>query len=220
MNYTVQFISEPARSVKNKPQAIGGVLLAAAAVILGLLAPGPARAGERLLVPRLHGWVLADSHHGPTIEVDDLFPRGQNIHKWTQRLSIDAFRRTPMTVQQFLVGVVAQTGAACKNVAASPITLSLLDGVPAGRRTVACGRYAGDGKGEFTLYYAIRGSAALYVLARAWHGAAFTPGQTAPIPAAELARWNAAFDTVRLCGADGSASDCPAALPPDTRFTP
>jgi hypothetical protein len=178
--------------------------------ILAVLAAPAANAAERLMVPRLSGWYLADTHHGGGVEVDDLLPRGQTLDNWTERLSIQAFRRTPMTARQFLDGVLAQTAAACAGGTADPVAMTRLDGVPAGRRIVSCGRYAGDGDGNVTLYYAIRGRAALYVLARSWRGPPFTPGRDQPVPASELARWNAAFDGVHLCDDTACARAAPA----------
>ncbi len=178
-----------------------------------LLLPLPAPAAERLLVPDLPGWTVIDTHTDSVTDVSELVPGTESADVWTRRLSVQAFRTTPMAVAEFLDGLVPRTREVCDDFAAGPIVPSPVDGVDGGRRTIACGRYHGDGRGSFTLFYAIRGRAALYVLARAWRGDPFVSAAP-PLSDSELADWNSFFDGVRLCDTDDPAHPCPKDSPP------
>ncbi|MDA8232994.1 MAG: hypothetical protein M0006_16820 [Magnetospirillum sp.] len=169
--------------------ALSAILFAAAA---------PAWAKERLVVPELADWKVVDTHTDGIADVRELVPANQTDDDWTQRLSIQAFRGAAMSAGTFLGGLPQQMEPVCDGMAAEPVRTVALDGAAdAGRRAIACGRFKGDGKGNYTLYYAIHGREALYVLARAWRGAPFDTAAP-PVSAARLAEWNAMFDAVRL----------------------
>jgi hypothetical protein len=184
------------------------------AFALLLAPPPPARAAERLLVPELRGWQVIATHNDSVADVTELVPGTESAEAWSRRLTVQAYRGTAMTVTEFLDGLVPRTREVCDGFAAGPIVPEAVAGADGGgRRTIACGNYRGDGRGSFTLFYAIRGRAALYVLARAWRGARFAP-PAPPISASELADWNATFDGVRLCDTDDPARPCPEAPAP------
>ena len=178
------------------------------AVVTGLVAAHPAQAGERLLVPQLPGWQAIDVTGGDGVESYSLIPPGETRDTWTRRLTVQAFRATTMGAEGFLSTVVDRVEEACDGIAAEPVHMNLGGGLDSGLRAIACGRYKGDGKGLFTLYMAVRGHEALYVLARSWRGDPFQAGKTQPVPPSEVERWAKTFDHVRLCGGPGGAP-CP-----------
>ncbi len=180
-----------------------------------LAAAPPVRAAERLLVPELPGWKVADTHNDAIADVTELVPGTETADVWTRRLTIQAYRTTAMTATQFLDGLVPRTREVCDGFAAGPVVAAPVAGADGAgaRRTISCGTYRGDGRGSFTLFFAIRGRAALYVLARVWRGAPFQPA-VPPVSASELADWNVTFDGVRLCDSNDPARPCPKAPNP------
>ncbi len=165
----------------------------------------PVHAAEMLLVPSLPGWTVIDNRADPDIETSGLIPSDETADGWTRHLVVQAYRSSPMDVPTFLNGLSPRTDEACDGIAAGPVDLRTVNGVETGRRTIACGRYHGDGKGLYTAFLAIRGKMALYVLARSWRGRPFKAGTDMPVPVTERDDWNAFFDMVRLC----EDSDCP-----------
>ncbi|MCR6629780.1 MAG: hypothetical protein NVV74_06850 [Magnetospirillum sp.] len=182
-----------------------GLALAAMAVFLGLAAP--ALAAERLQVPELPGWRVVSSVTDRAGESTELIPPGETADAWTRRVTVQAFRGVPMTVQDFLDKVVGNTAQVCDGVTAGPPGLGKVGGQDAGTRTIACGRYKGDGKGAFTLHYVIRGREAFYVVTRMWRGEPFNPAAT-PISAAELQDWTDYVGAIDLCDMRDPARPC------------
>lgn len=180
---------------------------------VGLGWVNPALAAERILVPQLPGWKTIDSHNDAEIESSSLIPNDETEDTWSRRLTIQAFRNTPMTAVVFLEGLVERIDEVCDGIAAEPLIPGPPGPYETARRIIACGRYRGDGKGSFTLYYALRGKEALYVLARTWRGDPFIPSAVRPVTQAELSRWSATFDAVRLCDSADPGRPCPAPNP-------
>ncbi|MBF0327513.1 hypothetical protein [Magnetospirillum moscoviense] len=167
--------------------------------VLGLiLSAHGAMAAEKLQVPQLLGWKVIVSLADRNGETTELIPGNEAAESWTRRATIQAFRGTPLTAQAFLDTVVTKTGQVCEQASAGPSSLGMVGGREAGSRTVACGRYKGDGRGSMTLYFVVRGKDAFYVVSRAWRGEPFAQG-TVPVSAAELAEWVAYMNAVDLC---------------------
>ena len=181
----------------------------AALFLTFLVVTGPVRAGERLLVPELMGWRVISTHNDQFADVSELIPPSQSEEDWTRRLTVQAFRGGKMDAGEYLDGLIPRTEEVCDSIVAEPIQRTPLAGFEGGRRSIACGRYQGDGKGSYTLFFAIRGHEALYVLARSWRGEAFKPQTGSPVPAQEFADWQALFDGVRICDTADSARPCP-----------
>lgn len=168
------------------------------AVILGLVAAGAAQAAERLQVPQLSGWKEVVRVTDRAGEASELIPESENAENWTRRVTIQAFRGVPLSASGFLEQVVQKTAEVCDGATAGPVSLGKVSGTEAGTRTVACGRYKGDGRGSFTLHYVIRGRDALYVVNRVWRGEPFNPAAM-PISAAELSEWTDFVNAIELC---------------------
>jgi len=168
------------------------------ALLIGLM-PALGAAAEQLQVPELPGWKNIDAVDGPGVETSSLIPSEETQDGWTRRLTVQAFTTTQMTAAGFLDGMANQIGAACEGFNAGPILSSPVSGHEAGRRVIACGRFKGDDLGSYSLYLAVRGRQALYVLARSWRGQPYDVGRDPPVAPSELARWSASFDKVRLC---------------------
>lgn len=197
--------------LQNSPRRHAAVLALSVAALLA--AAGPVRARERLLVPELPGWTVADTHADPVAEVTELVPSGQTSDTWTRRLTVQAFIGSPMSAGEFLDGLAPHTAEVCEGFLAGPVVPAASPGVEGGRRTITCGKYRGDGRGSVTLFYVLRGKSALFVLARAWRGDPFKP-DASPVDPAELAEWNALFDGVRLCDTEDPARPCPQGAQP------
>lgn len=157
-----------------------------------------AAASERLQVPQLPGWKVAASVTDRSGEATDLIPPNETADTWTRRVTVQAFRGIPLTVPAFLEQVVQKTAEVCDGATAGPPSLGKVSGVEAGTRSVACGRYKGDGRGTFALHYVIRGQEAFYVVTRLWRGEPFDPATT-PISAVELQEWTDYVGAIDLC---------------------
>lgn len=173
-----------------------GFGLAVVALCLGLTAG--ARASERLQVPQLSGWKVVTSVTDRAGESTELIPQQETADTWTRRITVQAFRGVPITVSGFLEQVVQKTAPVCDGATAGPPSLGRVSGAEAGTRTVACGRYKGDGRGTFSLHYVIRGREAFYVVSRIWRGEPFNPAQT-PISADEMQDWTDYVGGIELC---------------------
>lgn len=184
------------------------ILLLAGAALAGVVPE--VQAGERLLVPKLSGWKTITNSNDASVEVTELIPSGQSEADWTDRLTIQAFRNTPLGVDQIMAGLRSHTADVCDDVAQGPVERPSIPGaVAAGQRWLACSRYHGDNKGSYTLFTAIRGQQALFLLARAWRGQPF-PIDQPPVAATEIAAWSAFLDGLRLCEDGGNgANACP-----------
>lgn len=180
-------------------------LIGAAMMMAGAMAP--AVAAERLQVPQLAGWKVIANVADRAGEVTELIPEAELADTWSRRVTIQAFRGVAMTVRAFLDQVVEKTVAVCDAAAAGQPSLGTVAGAEAGSRTVACGRYKGDGKGSYTLYYVIRGSEAFYVVSRSWRGQPFPAGST-PVPPDELTGWAAYVDALDLCDTKDPRRPC------------
>lgn len=167
----------------------------------------PATAAERLEVPQLPGWQVVSSITDRSGESTDLIPPGETVDTWTRRVTVQAFRGVAMTVPAFLDQVVQKTAEVCEGATAGPPSLGRVGGVEAGTRTVACGRYKGDGRGSFSLHFAVRGREAFYVVTRLWRGAPFNPAAM-PISAAELQEWSDYAAGINLCDTRDSSRPC------------
>lgn len=171
------------------------------------LAAGAASASERLQVPQLPGWKVVASVSDRTGESTDLIPATESAETWTRRVTVQAFRGVPMTVPAFLDQVAQKTAEVCDGATAGPASTGKVSGFEAGTRSVACGRYKGDGRGTFTLHYVIRGQEAFYVVTRLWRGEPFNPATT-PISAEELREWSDYVGAIELCDTRDSARSC------------
>ncbi|HLO78495.1 MAG TPA: hypothetical protein VK196_18725 [Magnetospirillum sp.] len=174
-------------------------------VFLGLTAA--AQASERLQVPQVSGWKVVANVADRTGESTELIPQQERADNWTRRITVQAFRGVPMTVPAFLEQVVQRTAEVCDGATAGPASLGKVGGAEAGTRSVACGRYKGDGRGTFTLHYVIRGREAFYVVTRIWRGEPFDPAVT-PITAAELRDWTDYVNGIELCDSADPARSC------------
>jgi hypothetical protein len=178
----------------------------ALALVLGL-SPWAADAAERIEVPELPGWKVVANVRDRAGESTDLIPSGESNDTWSRRVTIQAFRGSPMTVPEFLDQVLTRTAQVCDGAAAGPPSLGKVSGVQAGTRTIACGRYKGDGRGTFALHYVIRGREAFYAVTRLWRGVPFDPSVT-PLSAAELREWTDYVGAIELCDTTGFGRAC------------
>lgn len=169
----------------------------------------PARAVERLLVPQLAGWKVIVGHADPGAEISELIPELENPDNWTRRISVEAFRiGAQRTVAGLLDTVAKRSAEICDDALADVPRMGKLERYEAGSRFVACGRFRGDGHGTYTLYYAIRGRDALYVVSRSWRGTPFAAG-TIPVDERELADWIGFMRAISLCDPADPARACP-----------
>lgn len=182
-------------------------MIGAAVMMAGVVLAQGASASERLQVPQLPGWKVVASVTDRAGESTDLIPGNETPETWTRRVTVQAFRGVPTTAAAVLEQVVQKTAEVCDGATAGPASLGTVSGLEAGTRSVACGRYKGDGRGTFTLHYVIRGREALYVVNRMWRGEPFTPTIT-PVAADELQDWTAYVNAIEVCDTRDPARPC------------
>ncbi|CDL00128.1 conserved exported protein of unknown function [Magnetospirillum gryphiswaldense MSR-1 v2] len=175
--------------------------------VAALLLPLSALASERLQVPQLSDWKVMSSVTDKTGQSTELIPVQEGAETWTRRITVQAFRGVPLTVSEFLEQAVAKTAPVCEAAAAGPASIGSIGGREAGSRTIACGKYKGDGRGTYVLHFAIRGRDAFYVVSRMWRGAPFALGQV-PVPESELVQWRAYADAIDLCDTTDARRPC------------
>lgn len=158
----------------------------------------PAFAAERLQVPQLPDWKVLSAVTDTAGQATELIPAHETAETWTRRVTVQAFRGVTLTVKDFLEQAVEKTAAVCESAAAGPASLGVVAGREAGSRSIACGKYKGDGRGTYVLHFAIRGADAFYVVSRMWRGAPFVAGQV-PVPGDELLQWRDFADAIDLC---------------------
>lgn len=163
---------------------------------LWLISASGALAGERLLVPQLDGWRPVVGHAGPAGEVTEMIPEHESPDSWTRRMTVQAFRGVDLPVAEFLDKAAKGMAEPCVHPVIEPPRLGRLESAEAGSRLVACGRNA-DGSGEVSMFYAIGGREAFYVVSRSWRGPAFDSAPH-PVPDAEMAEWISFMRSVRL----------------------
>lgn len=181
--------------------------LGLAVIVLCLTWGGWAWAGERLQVPELAGWKVVAGVRDGNGESTELIPAQENAEDWTRRVTIQAFRNNRLGVAEFLDRAMQNSASVCDSTAAGPSSLGRVSGFDAGSRTVSCGRYRGDGRGHFTLYFVVRGQSAFYVVSRSWRGAAYHP-TILPIGQDELADWTRFANAIELCVAADVNKGC------------
>nr|CAM74085.1 conserved hypothetical protein, secreted [Magnetospirillum gryphiswaldense MSR-1] len=169
--------------------------------------PCPPLAADRLQVPQLNHWKGKSPETDKTRQADGLIPGQKGAETWTRRITVQAFRGVPLTVSEFLEQAVAKTAPVCEAAAAGPASMGSIGGREAGSRTIACGKYKGDGRGTYVLHFAIRGRDAFYVVSRMWRGAPFALGQV-PVPESELVQWRAYADAIDLCDTTDARRPC------------
>ena len=170
----------------------------------------PAFAVERLLVPQIAGWKVVAGHADSGGEFTELVPEKETADEWTRRISVEAFRGVARTVPELLDIVASRSAEICDAASAEPPRLGKLAQYDAGSRFVGCGRYKADGKGTYTMYYAIRGRDALFVVSRSWRGEPFAAGGI-PVGQQELGDWIAFMRAIAICDSADPALACPTA---------
>ncbi|MBI2239233.1 MAG: hypothetical protein HYU59_00360 [Magnetospirillum gryphiswaldense] len=164
-------------------------------------------AAERLQVPQLPDWKVLSSVTDKAGQATELIPADESAESWTRRITVQAFRGVPLTVKDFLDQAVEKTAPVCDAASAGPASLGVVAGREAGSRTIACGKYKGDGRGTYVMHFAIRGAEAFYVVSRMWRGAPFAVGQV-PVPGDELMQWRAFADSIDLCDTSDPRRPC------------
>ncbi len=97
----------------------------------------------------------------------------------------------------------------CLQVLSSPINEHVESGYPAATMSLFCLRDAQTRKGDVTLYRAIRGERALYVLSRSRRGETHD-GKTIPLPEEILAQWRKELRNFLICRRGDAGIECSA----------
>lgn len=162
---------------------------------------------EQLRVPTLTGWTAIANLNDPVGENSEWIPTGEKDDSWIRKISIQAFRGSPLTATEFLTLALDRSADVCDGLSASPIQALNTTSYDMGERVVYCYRYKGDAMGHTTLYWVLRGKQALYVVSLAWRTPPFT-ADSLPISDQQLREAQMLTRQITLCQKSSTGNSC------------
>jgi len=140
----------------------------------------------------------------------DWLPAGQTVEDWRDRITLQLIPEVSGPVpERFLDNLAALWTESCESVMVTEVESKPINGYAAASRLIACTRDTQSGKGSVSLYRAIAGERALYVVQRAYRVAPFTT-EGVPIGSADLDAGRNAIGYGVACARDAAAHPCPA----------
>lgn len=163
--------------------------------------PSAGPPGEQLLVslpPR--DWVVGYTAGDGRQTITEYVPRGQTVEDWSEMLTVQTFRGDPTPALAFLerTKAVADRERPCDVTDFSIMGSRKVNGYDGSRAQMFCTRGKRNGKGEITLFQALRGRDSLYVVQRAKRTRPYTT-RAVPWTREEIQAWNAHLNSVLVC---------------------
>lgn len=177
---------------------------------------GPGLGGEQLLVPLPPGdWIVGYAAGNGNQDITEYVPRGQRVDDWGEMLTVQVFRGDPMPALAFLerMKAAADREQPCDVTDFSIIGSRKVDGYDGSRASMYCTRGKQTGKGEITLFQALRGRDALYVVQRAKRTPPYTT-KAVPTTPEESPAWGNHLNSVSVCDSRDPGRPC---ITPATR---
>jgi len=189
--------------------AVGLLLtfVSGAAFSQGQPAPG---AREYLSVEPPPGWKLSHRQAVPGLDVVEFMPQRQALEDWRDMITALTISGNAGESPAVLMREIAERARPiCLQVLSSPINEHVESGYPAATMSLFCLRDAQTRMGDVTLYRAIRGERALYVLSRSRRGETHD-GKTIPLPEEILAQWRKELRNFLICRRGDAGIECSA----------
>lgn len=168
----------------------------------GLTARAQPLQDENLLLVPPAGFEVGhhqDSRDGVTLI--EWVPAGETVQNWSEMVTVLVFRKRPdLDPEGFLRLLQDKWLADCRGGARSPVTRSNLNGYVSATMLTRCPLFPSTGKPETTIYRAIKGKDAFYMVQRALR-AAGSP--------AEVERLRAYMADVSACDTRSREHPCP-----------
>lgn len=163
---------------------------------------------ERLVAQPPPGWKMSYRHSVAGLEVWEFLPQGQSLENWRDMITAQAISGEESNPPRALLTLVAERARTiCLEVLSSPIDEQPADGLAGATMAQFCVRDSKGRRGDLTLYRAIRGKHALYVLSRTRRDESYD-GKAIPLPEAALAQWRKDLEQFRVCRDGEGGSGC------------
>ncbi|MDK3025362.1 hypothetical protein QO239_22445 [Cupriavidus taiwanensis] len=155
---------------------------------------------ENLLVNPPEGFVVGFQNRLPQTRIVEFVPRGQTVEQWMDMVTVQVFHQNKATSAQFATFMRATWEKACGIGTVSKLSEVSSNGYPAHRWMSNCALNPKSRQPENTMFLAIRGAEALYVVQVATKT---KPNQD------WMARTNAYLDSVLVCDPRSAQHPCP-----------
>lgn len=173
---------------------------------------------EQVLVPLPdNAWQMIGSARTPgALSILEYAPPGQTAENWTRRLKIEIFHNNSISVLQLAAQTKTfhdTTAQICDSSSFTVARQVTVNGYEAIVAFITCPRHKASGRGEFTLWQAMRGTDALYIVQRQMRGQPFA-ADALPLDEAEVREWVTHMARVSLCDSRAPQHPCPTATRP------
>jgi hypothetical protein len=128
----------------------------------------PPLQAENLLVAQPTGFKVGHQATQNGNSISEWVPEGETVENWTQMLTVQVFRQSPLDPTVFLQQIGKQWAEACPGSSAKGILSGQVNGYGVSMQVLRCPKNSATGKPETTAFRAIRGNDALYSVQRAF----------------------------------------------------
>lgn len=187
------------------------VLLALTACAGSLKTSGKTTAAptERLLVQPPNDWHNVYQVNVGDTRVADFVPAGESRDQWTAKLSFESYTKLldsdPLTV---IDNEISYEKKHCSFVRDFNLFSGMENNYEASTHLIICGKSTPSGKGEVTLFKAIKGTEYFYVIRMVRRLAPFSAEKTG-FNNKTVAVWSHYFGNIKLCDPSSSDHPCP-----------
>jgi hypothetical protein len=180
-----------------------------AAVLIGCglaVAAQPALDAENLIVSPPGDFKVGYDSHDANKSITEFVPAQETVEDWTRMLTVQVFRHAKIEAAAFLQGVGKGFAEACPGttVRGNGIRTGQVNGYVVSMLFLQCPKNPATGKPETTIFRAIKGNDALYLVQRAWRA---VPAQQ------DVDETMQALAHVMVCDTRASEHPCPAEQP-------
>ena len=180
--------------------------LAAAAFAAAAVLASPALAqleDENLLVVPPNGYEVGYQAHNSKQLMTELVPEGETVENWTEMVTVQIFRDlSDADPAEFRTHMRRQWFGTCDGATIENAADDTENGYPAATWMLTCPLNTQSGKPEYTMFKAIGGNDALYVVQKAF---TWEPSE------AEVAHWSDFLGDVTVCDSRLADRACPTA---------
>jgi hypothetical protein len=153
-------------------------------------------------------WIPALRDEKEDRAILEFVPPGRSIYDWDRMLVVRMAKQSKEVPEKHLDLMAEAAVRSCHYAPLGKNEAGKVNNYPAAMRWVACAEHRESGKGEFTLFQAIKGKDAFYVVQMVWRGKAFS-GEQPPIAIEEYKAWQLIMSKVWLCDSADPAHPCP-----------
>jgi hypothetical protein len=185
------------------------LIRSAATLLIGCgiaVAAQPAVDAENLIVSPPADFKVGYDSRDANKSITEFVPAQETVEDWTRMLTVQVFRHAKVEAAAFLQGIGKGYVAACPGttVRGNGIHTGQVNGYVVSMLILQCPTNPATGKPETTIFRAIKGNDALYVVQRAWRA---DPAQQ------DLDEAMQALSRVLVCDSRAPEHPCPAEQP-------